>query len=294
MSNEALTWAFAQNVGSSGAKFVLVALADKADEMHSCWPSQATLARMTDQGERTVRRHLADLEEAGFVTRSMQRRKGVRSSDRYTLAVSVAVGVLKVSSRPSSSDLPADLAGSQAADLAGSDADQAASLAGTLPANLAEPTGQSGQVTHREPSRRTHKEEPSSGPAAPDPGAGPAAKTDRPSSVPGPDDNPSETVLALCNQLADLIEKNGSKRPKPGKAWYAACRLMIDQDGRDPAGIAKAITWCQKDEFWRANVMSMPKLREQYDRLRLAAQRSAAPTAPSHAERAKAALNRRF
>jgi hypothetical protein len=77
----------------------------------------------------------------------------------------------------------------------------------------------------------------------------------------------------LCNRLADAIEANGSKRPPVGQAWRDACRLMIDKDGRTEEQIQRAIDWCQADEFWRANVLSMPKLRQQYDKLRLAAQR---------------------
>lgn len=78
----------------------------------------------------------------------------------------------------------------------------------------------------------------------------------------------------LCSLLADLIESNGSKRPNITQGWRDACRLLIDRDGREPDKIERAIRWCQQDEFWRANVLSMPTLRKQYDRLRLAAQRS--------------------
>jgi len=84
-------------------------------------------------------------------------------------------------------------------------------------------------------------------------------------------------VERLCTLLADLIEGNGSKRPTVTDRWRRAARLLIDVDHREPAAIERAIRWCQADEFWRSNVLSMPKLREQYDRLRLAAQRGAGP-----------------
>jgi hypothetical protein len=80
-------------------------------------------------------------------------------------------------------------------------------------------------------------------------------------------------VEELCNHLADRIEANGSKRPSVTKAWRAACRMMMDRDGRTPEHIRKAIDWCQDDEFWRANILSMPKLRQRYDQLRLQAAR---------------------
>ena len=50
---------------------------------------------------------------------------------------------------------------------------------------------------------------------------------------------------------------------------------MLDNDGRTEQEIHGAIDWCQADEFWRSNILSMPKLREKYDQLRLQAQRNA-------------------
>ena len=77
----------------------------------------------------------------------------------------------------------------------------------------------------------------------------------------------------LCTHLADRIEANGSKRPTITKGWRDAARLLMTRDGRTEEQIHRAILWCQNDEFWRANILSMPTLRRQYDRLRLAAQR---------------------
>jgi hypothetical protein len=82
---------------------------------------------------------------------------------------------------------------------------------------------------------------------------------------------PRPEVEHLCTVLADLIEANGSKRPAVTKAWLDSARLMLDRDGRDPAKAAELIRWVQGDEFWRSNVMSMPKFRTKYDELRLKA-----------------------
>lgn len=81
-----------------------------------------------------------------------------------------------------------------------------------------------------------------------------------------------EDVERLCLHLADRIEGNGSKRPGIAQDWRDAARLMLDRDKRTEEQVRTAIDWCQDDEFWMRNVMSMPTLRKQYDRLRLAAQ----------------------
>lgn len=80
-------------------------------------------------------------------------------------------------------------------------------------------------------------------------------------------------VEKLCQHLADRVAANGSKRPVITKSWRDAARLLIDKDGRTAEQVMNAIDWCQADEFWRTNVLSMPTLRKQYDRLRLAAKR---------------------
>ena len=83
-----------------------------------------------------------------------------------------------------------------------------------------------------------------------------------------------DDVTRLCEHLANRIEANGSKRPTIGKTWHDAARLMLDNDGRTEQEVHGAIEWCQSDEFWRSNILSMPKLREKYDQLRLQAQRN--------------------
>jgi len=82
---------------------------------------------------------------------------------------------------------------------------------------------------------------------------------------------PREDAERLCAHLADRIEGNGSKRPAITVKWRDAARLMLDNDKRTEAQVHTAIDYAQDSEFWRINVASMPKLREQYDKLRLSA-----------------------
>lgn len=98
----------------------------------------------------------------------------------------------------------------------------------------------------------------------------------------------------LSHLLADLIESNGARRPRIGKRWVDAERLMLERDGRSYAEAERLIRWAQASDFWRANILSMPKFREKYDQLLLQAkaekQKSASPgMANAHrlAERAR-------
>jgi DNA-binding transcriptional MocR family regulator len=88
VSYRATGWAYAQDVTPCGAKFVLVALADFADEGHSCYPGQQRLAEMTGQSVDTVARHLKRLVELGYISKEHRQGKGGhRTSDRYWLTV---------------------------------------------------------------------------------------------------------------------------------------------------------------------------------------------------------------
>jgi hypothetical protein len=84
-------------------------------------------------------------------------------------------------------------------------------------------------------------------------------------------------VDRLCQHLADRMVDNGTVRPLITKRWRDAARLMLDKEGRTEEQVHAAIDWCQSDGFWKANILSMPKLREKYDQLRLAAQRNTFP-----------------
>jgi hypothetical protein len=80
-----------------------------------------------------------------------------------------------------------------------------------------------------------------------------------------------EDVEHLCTVLADLVQANGSLRPKITKTWTDECRRMIDLDGREPAKAENLIRWAQGNIFWRKNILSMTTFRAKYDQLRLAA-----------------------
>ncbi len=88
MSWNALNWASEQQCATSAAKFVLIILADKADEQLTCYPGVAFIAKVTQHGESTVRRALTQLVTGGQI-RVLQRwgARGSRRSNRYQLLV---------------------------------------------------------------------------------------------------------------------------------------------------------------------------------------------------------------
>lgn len=75
--------------GNPLSKLVLLALANFADETGLCWPSAHTLSEMCETSERTVRRAILRLEQAGHIT--IKRSRG-RSSNRYTITRQYAPG----------------------------------------------------------------------------------------------------------------------------------------------------------------------------------------------------------
>lgn len=116
MSVWAKTWAYEQHPKRvedgkltdkkhPGAKAVLVALAEYPGVgQRTCWPSQDTLADMSDMSDRQVRRCLADLEFQGLIERKERRRAdGSRRSDTVTL-----LGPLSAFGPPQDSDEEAE------------------------------------------------------------------------------------------------------------------------------------------------------------------------------------------
>lgn len=91
MSNQAITWAYRQQL-KAGAKFVLVTLADMADQEHSCYPGIEQLAALTGLGRTAVKNAIAALTQAGLLAAQRRHRKdGSRTSNRYYLDVDGAL-----------------------------------------------------------------------------------------------------------------------------------------------------------------------------------------------------------
>lgn len=84
-----------------------------------------------------------------------------------------------------------------------------------------------------------------------------------------PDAPPRLDVEQVCSAVVAAEVAKGSKKPTVTDAWRTQARLMLDNDGRRLADVLEVIEWTRDHPFWRANIRSVPKLREQFDTLRL-------------------------
>lgn len=74
----------------------------------------------------------------------------------------------------------------------------------------------------------------------------------------------------LSQFLFNHIKQNNPKAKKPNlQSWSKQFDYIIRIDGRELEEIQSVIRWCQKDNFWRSNILSPKKLREKYDTLYL-------------------------
>ena len=109
----------------------------------------------------------------------------------------------------------------------------------------------------------------------PSPEESPGDETDQPAPDQGGrlPEIPRADVMEVCDAMAASVAERTGKRPPVSKGWRDAARLMLDRDGIPLEHVLGAIRWSASDEFWRSNVLSVPKLREQYPRLKLQAER---------------------
>jgi hypothetical protein len=89
--------------------------------------------------------------------------------------------------------------------------------------------------------------------------------------------------------FSELLKANDVKH-KPGQSWRTATRLLIDKDGYTPDQILYVARFATADEFWKSNILSMPKLREKFEALKIKAQAHNNPQPPrmDHSARARA------
>lgn len=79
------------------------------------------------------------------------------------------------------------------------------------------------------------------------------------------DDSP---YLKLAEYLYKRVKENNSKVPIPNfQNWADDIRKLVELDKNTVEEVKEVIDWCQSDDFWKNNVMSAGKLREQFAKL---------------------------
>jgi hypothetical protein len=248
VTGSATEWAWRQSRAKNSSLIVLLAIADEIDGKGKAEMSVAELARKARLSDRAVQLAARDLVTMGAIT--VEERAADAGRNRYHVPM-VGHGRTGEESAPvkylhpeESAPLPRIIHRSEPA--AGEQKPQARPVKGEdisppAPVDNFSDVLDLGSVVSGGKSRSRSSSEP-----------------------------PREDAERLCQHLADSIAANGSKRPSITKRWRDAARLLIDNDGRTEEQVMAAIDWSQKDEFWHRNILSMPTLRQQYDRLRLA------------------------
>lgn len=137
-------------------------------------------------------------------------------------------------------------------------------------------SGTSRSGTPKVPERDGSKENPHRTPTRP-------KRSTRSEAKPNPKNEEHPDARKLCDRLAELMVGNGCKPPTISTRWLTDARLLLTADGREFDHAVAVLEWSQADTFWRKNVLSMPKFRERYDQLRLAAEEAGALTAKATA-----------
>lgn len=118
MSFQAISWAFDQKLNRSSAKFVLVCLANYANESFEAYPSTQTLSELTAMDRKTVVERLDDLCVLGFICDTGRRVGATKQIKVYQLNYKERLPKTEASQKRNHSVFP--LEGSQKRDTKGS------------------------------------------------------------------------------------------------------------------------------------------------------------------------------
>ena len=241
-----MQWVWDHSQSKHGARLVLLAIADCIrEDGGAAWPSVPELARKTALKERAVRAAITELGTLGELV--VEYNAGPKGCNRYRIVTT-----------------PAKNAGVQS--LQGVDAAPLQTLHPQPESEFEQVNGQD-PANFAPPAKNAPLQKTTLTPA----NFAPGTVRNRNSSSSSKKNVARDDVERVCTHLADRIEANDSKRPSITEKWRTEARLLIDNDHRTEEQIHKAIDWCQDSSFWHSRIMSMPKLRDKYDTLRLQA-----------------------
>jgi len=234
------TWVWEHSQARHSARLVLLKIADgMRTEDGWTWPSVKELYEKTKLTERAVRAAIGDLEILGEL--EVQRNAGPGGCSRYRVVATPRKDCTCIFCTPPAIFAPPQsslLDGLEGANFAGAD------FTGVQKTTLGGADSAPGTVVRKNSSKKNA----------------------------GDREPQRDDVDRICAHLVDRIVANGSKRPNITETWKREARLLLDADKRTEDQVHKAIDWCQSNRFWRDKVMSMTKLRDKYDQLRLNAE----------------------
>jgi hypothetical protein len=289
VSIEAMTWVLRHSEETLGRRLVLLALANYAHaDGSNAFPSVGTLAEDTRMSERQVQRALRGMEADASIGKAG---KSVHGTTIWTIRMTggdILSGVTnQAENRPEMSPNPSvdpsveeelrspssfeiareafsttsdqhangDLNDTPGFTTFQNDGSRAKALSVDCPRCDAEAGARcEGLRDTREGAHRERHTKARGG------------KADKPSSG-------RQDVDTLCMRLAALMLANDPKARIPKtvaawKRWQDAARLLIDADERHYEEADAVLEFSQADEFWKGNILSMPKFREKYPQLR--------------------------
>lgn len=89
-----------------------------------------------------------------------------------------------------------------------------------------------------------------------------------------PDSTPYKLAEFLLAKILEHLP--GYKKPDLNKwAWQMDALMRLDH--RSPEEVAEVIRFAQADPFWKTNILSVEKLRKQYDQLNAKRRQLASP-----------------
>lgn len=74
MSRKATDWAWSVDIKPATLKLILLSMADRADEVHQCFPSISRLVKDTGLNQKTVQKGLLEMIEMGVISDTGQRK----------------------------------------------------------------------------------------------------------------------------------------------------------------------------------------------------------------------------
>jgi predicted phage replisome organizer len=79
----------------------------------------------------------------------------------------------------------------------------------------------------------------------------------------------TDEQMELAKLLLSMIADNNPNYVFRGNmnTWASEIRLMVERDKLSIELIKKVIIWCQQNSFWKTNILSTKKLREQFNQL---------------------------